>query len=415
MKYFILLFLPFGLFSQTALERLVGDSTLFKLDEEAFQKKYFNTLKVRWTGSNKLSARGVTRTAFMKVGVQELLVSFSKKKISEVLMYFYTRGDHGDLTKELFKDAETKIAKVIQEHLGKAGRVFRSKTGRTTYEWIKQKKRFQLIFKHSNHEYRGKKKFRAEYIRMTIELDGIEKKRQKYGDLKKNVKRTKDGNTFIQNIPMVNQGKKGYCACATTARILQYYGRKGDQHDIADITATSSKYGTSVPELYKTLKKIGPELKLFVKEVKVVSLFASDDIAKIVKDYNRIAKSEKMSPIGGSNSIKGLLDSMDKKLLVKAKVQFNNRDFILFRNQIMSYIRNGVPITWAVMLGIVEEGIVLPQGYGGHMRLITGYNKKKEELIYSDTWGEKHEFKTMSFKDAYAITGGLYIVKPRKK
>ncbi|MFR4224380.1 MAG: hypothetical protein ACLT38_12745 [Akkermansia sp.] len=38
----------------------------------------------------------------------------------------------------------------------------------------------------------------------------------------------------IQDIPMVDQGQKGYCVVATAARIFAYYGMDYvDQHELA--------------------------------------------------------------------------------------------------------------------------------------------------------------------------------------
>ncbi|MCX6986481.1 MAG: hypothetical protein NT118_17305, partial [Lentisphaerae bacterium] len=68
----------------------------------------------------------------------------------------------------------------------------------------------------------------------------------------------------------------------------------------------------------------------------------------------------------------------------------------------------------SVILGIVKEK-GLPQAKGGHMRIISGYNKDKNEIIYSDSWGKDHENKKMPMDDAWTITTGLYSFDPRKK
>jgi hypothetical protein len=63
------------------------------------------------------------------------------------------------------------------------------------------------------------------------------------------------------------------------------------------------------------------------------------------------------------------------------------------------------------MLGKVPESNIT-QNAGGHMRLIIGYNLKKDEILFSDSWGAGHELKRMSTADAWTITTGTMSVEP---
>ena len=47
------------------------------------------------------------------------------------------------------------------------------------------------------------------------------------------------------------------------------------------------------------------------------------------------------------------------------------------------------------------------------MRMIIGYNAKTHEILYSDTWGEAHALKRMKEENAWAMTKGLVVLKPR--
>lgn len=64
-----------------------------------------------------------------------------------------------------------------------------------------------------------------------------------------------------------------------------------------------------------------------------------------------------------------------------------------------------------VRLGLVTEKEI-PQAFGGHMRLITGYNTTTGEILYSDSWGMGHEEKRMPASDAWAITMGMNSLQP---
>ena len=73
----------------------------------------------------------------------------------------------------------------------------------------------------------------------------------------------------------------------------------------------------------------------------------------------------------------------------------------------------GVPVMWALQLGLFpENGEKAKQFGGGHMRLIIGYNDKTNEIIFSDSWGAGHEKKRMAAPDASGATMGLYILQP---
>ena len=44
------------------------------------------------------------------------------------------------------------------------------------------------------------------------------------GDLPRNVEKADNGDIYVSNLPMVDQGAKGYCVAATVQRLFEYYG-----------------------------------------------------------------------------------------------------------------------------------------------------------------------------------------------
>jgi hypothetical protein len=48
------------------------------------------------------------------------------------------------------------------------------------------------------------------------------------------------------------------------------------------------------------------------------------------------------------------------------------------------------------------------------MRLIIGYNEDKEEIIYTDSWGEGHAKKSMDAGEAFSMTNVLLVLPPTK-
>ncbi len=84
-----------------------------------------------------------------------------------------------------------------------------------------------------------------------------------------------------------------------------------------------------------------------------------------------------------------------------------------FQRMIRKNIDSGLPLLWALQLGKYEEDpSIAQQTGGGHMRMIIGYNDKTKRIIFSDSWGAGHEFKTMAAHDVYLATDGLFLLKP---
>ena len=87
-------------------------------------------------------------------------------------------------------------------------------------------------------------------------------------NLGKNLQKRANGDCVIFGIPMINQGKKGYCAPASCARVLQYYEYPVDEHQLAKMMGTNALSGTSYKTLKDSLKKISMTSPFYLKEIK---------------------------------------------------------------------------------------------------------------------------------------------------
>ena len=104
---------------------------------------------------------------------------------------------------------------------------------------------------------------------------------------------------------------------------------------------------------------------------------------------------------------RGLVELKDDKY-VGDKVSRRSYDKFIEKN-----IEDGIPLLWSMELGRKpEEPKINPQASGGHMRMIIGHNKDENRIIFTDSWGAGHEFKTMDADDAYEVTRGLFLLKP---
>ncbi len=266
----------------------------------------------------------------------------------------------------------------------------------------------------------------VEYLRLTLSRAGLStgktsSKRPKgaagKAKVKDNVTKSPNGDVFIDNVPMVDQGQKGYCAAAVSERVLRYYGNRIDEHEIAQQAGTSAEGGTSVAAMKEAVSAIGEKNGLGFQNI--VDMTASfGDIEEEIERYNKAAKSLKRPTLALSTFMQGnrvnvgdIREAMEPKVLYKMRLKDSR--FKKFSQGVRQQVNAGVPVFWGVTLGIFPERGVNPQSSGGHMRLIIGYNDKKKEILYTDTWGEGHELKRMPEDWAFAITHDAFFLKPR--
>ncbi len=231
----------------------------------------------------------------------------------------------------------------------------------------------------------------------------------------------KIGDVYIANVPMVDQGSKGYCAVATSERVLRYFGNDIDEHELGAATGTTADGGTSSREMMKTIDKIGKKCKLGYRVI-----FAGTktimSLEKQVEDYNKAAKKLKKPEITQDQYIRregntiiynapAAMRAMDIEVLRAMKKKQSG--YKPFRKGIRDQVKAGIPLFWGVMLGQIPEPEI-PQASGGHMRLIIGFNDSTNEILYTDSWGAGHELKRMKEEDAWVITTSLSYLRPRK-
>jgi len=218
------------------------------------------------------------------------------------------------------------------------------------------------------------------------------------------------GDVWVGDVPMVDQGQKGYCVVASAERVMRYYGNKVDENELAQVANTNSDRGTTAEAMLEALKKLGAQLKVRVREVEHSDV---REFIKLMTDYNREAKREHVSELRDPGHLidpTAIYLEMDGNVLRQARTK-NKSELNRFEQNVEQRVDAGVPLLWTVFLGkLPEKGI--PQDAGGHMRLIIGYNRRKQQILYSDSWGAGHELKRMSVEDAWTMTTGAMIIEP---
>jgi hypothetical protein len=354
--------------------------------------------------------------------VNQAIVRFAQGKPGEISVLFYNRGDAGELTKPAFEalkqqcaDAITGFTKVSPTERGKDPTNAVRATGLI---WQTSTSQFLL---EDSFTKTVEIPFRAEFIRLTItplekpkglleqSLTEFHSSSIKFSG-EDHVKTLPNGDVYIEGIPMVDQGDKGYCVVASAERVIRYYGGKADEHELAEIANSSAEKGTSVNAMLDSLKKLSQRLRIKVRTIDDID---DKGFMDIVTEYNRAAQHEKRAPQinpAGEDSLEDLFEKMNPEILREARTKHPAAMERFFR-LVQTHINQGIPPLWSVMIGILKEPKD-PKGFGGHMRLIIGFNDKTKEIIYSDSWGMGHEMKRMPLSDAWTMTMGLDAIEP---
>lgn len=318
--------------------------------------------------------------------IEEAVVDFVDGKINGISISIYNRGDAGAIDKEEF-DRRFKLAgSQMSARLGV--RPFRRKAnptqGMLTEGWTWISAKGMAVVEHNPEVENGKFEFlRMRLMRrdatgaMAAAMQSRSGASVKLSDLPRNVKTDKNGNTVIQNIPMVDQGRKGYCVVASAQRLFEYYGIPCDQHQLAQIAGADASRGTSTLAMSEALGKIDHRFKT---RFKPIAAMAS------TRRLHEVERDGRLGDVFGAND---------------------------FLDEIKDYVDEGIPILWALELGrYPEEPAIAMQEGGGHMRMIIGYNEIDGRIVFTDSWGAGHEKKRMQIDHAYAATHGLFVMHP---
>ena len=380
-------------------------------------------------------AGNLTLAAFDgKQNLEEVVFLMKGGKLSEVSIAVWNKGDSSDadLSEKNFEvivqNCTQELSKRVAPDFEDRGKDTTSAARAERRMWVGAETLAQLEFSGGKERirdpYTGREKtgrnFQGEFIRIRLLPKPASMIGHKSGaggtasvkraDLVKSVKREASGDVFIPDIPMVDQGDKGYCAVATAARVLNYYGVPADQHEMAQVSGNAAGGGGTNPdEMEEAMRKISGKYRTRF-QTQLDLDYSSRKYQSFMRKYNSSAKKLDKKVLDTDNYIY-LMNGLDPEVL--REVNGKGTSFEKFMRIVRENVDKGVPVMWALQLGMFpENGEKAKQAGGGHMRLITGYNIGKNEIIFSDSWGAGHEMKRMAAPDASAATMGLYLLQP---
>ena len=367
---------------------------------------------------------------FFGLDVWEAHMQIQGNSIHKMILNLYNRADAGNLDEIAFDQLRYQVMEALRGWLGRDGievKAGRDRSRFTESHWIGQKSPYRLDLFWSISKENGQY-LQSEYIRLEITESHRELKKEELmirssvsekpgfsiqaRDLIKNVKRLANGDVYIQGIPMVDQGERGYCAVAVAERILRYYGHEIDQHRFAQYAGSDTQKGTQRSILTDVLHQLGYQKNISVKNI--YEMDTKEFIYWITK-YAKYAERAGVKRLSFNESVETLSEffkKVDWNLLKKIRLM-KTVDMKKFKDDVAKYTGAGVPLAWGVIAGTVKEHPPV-RGVGSHLRIILGINLNTSELLYTDTWGPGHEMKRMQIEDAWAITLAVEAVTPRR-
>lgn len=199
---------------------------------------------------------------------------------------------------------------------------------------------------------------------------------------KANVQENEFGDVLIKNIPMVNQGPKGYCVPATMERYLRYMGIRADMYTLAMAGSTTIGGGTILSEIIEG-----------------------------TSSYVR-RSSRKMETISSEVSIKDVKKYIDRGQPLMWTM-YSTETYNSLANTITKQRKQAINYKeWRKALRtIIEDAPKLYKDRNkGHVCLIVGYNKETDEVAVSDSWGPKYELRWISAEVAQTISQGTFYI-----
>jgi hypothetical protein len=196
-----------------------------------------------------------------------------------------------------------------------------------------------------------------------------------------NLEKRENGDIVIGDLPMVDQGPKGYCAPATAERAMRYLGIPADMYILANAGNTGYGGGTSVTALLEGM---------------------ADQIR---------SKRRSFDTWNGEFKLRDLQKYIDRGVPVMwclySTDGFNKtaNDRTKARKEVTDWA------AWKTKVTGESAANSLPKDKEtGHVVLIIGYNKDTNEIAFSDSWGESYKERWITLSEAEQVSQQRFYV-----
>jgi len=191
---------------------------------------------------------------------------------------------------------------------------------------------------------------------------------------KERITRRPNGDVILDQIPMVNQGPKGYCVPATFERYLRYAGIPADMYELAAAGGTDFGGGTSFQTMARSLDR-------FVRR-----------------------QGRRLEQVAPKLTVQGLARYIDEgRPLIWGLYSTNAFNTLADANTQARHAATGSP-PWKPVLTAAELARFNPESATAHACLIVGYNRATNEIAVSDSWGPKFQERWVPIPAAQKIS-----------
>lgn len=195
--------------------------------------------------------------------------------------------------------------------------------------------------------------------------------------MKQNVIRRENGDVVVGNIPMIDQGPKGFCVPATYARVLLYAGVPADLYLLALVGKTGIGGGTYISSMENSARALAASYGR-----SITSVSPSLDLPKLESYF------ERGIPLTWALFVD---ENIDRDLTVRLKERAASD-----------------PQAWSERLEPKRKAAraVRKNPLNGHVCLLIGCNRKTGELATSDSWGPEFAERWITVEEARALSQG---------
>jgi hypothetical protein len=196
-----------------------------------------------------------------------------------------------------------------------------------------------------------------------------------------NLETRPNGDVVIGDLPMVDQGPKGYCAPATMERAMRHLGLAADMYVLANAGGTAFGGGTS---MYSLFEGVGRYIR---------------------------RKGRKFDQWRGEMKLKEIAKYVDKGVPVIWGLSSTDA----FNTTANDRLKERTSVTeWAAWQTKMEQAAATselkPDMESAHVVLIIGYNPKTNEIAFSDSWGERYKERWITIPEAERVSQQRFYV-----
>jgi hypothetical protein len=196
--------------------------------------------------------------------------------------------------------------------------------------------------------------------------------------LAQRIDRQDNGDVTITEIPMVDQGPKGYCVPATWERYLRYVDVPADMYVLAMLGNSGMGGGTNTDEIRANLNDY------------VESYGRRIELADVPLDVAHVSQFiDKGLPLMWTCLVtKDVEKSIDRHTTQRKTVT----DWAAYKQSLADDDKALPPVDPS------------DKRFNGHMRMIIGYNVRTDELAISDSWGKDFAKRWITVTEAQTTT-----------